>query len=87
MGEEKKLREIRKIARKNRMVERREKEKPKDHMINMENRYFCNIKAIKKIEATIRDLNRLLKLKSFNKDRESKIVSAKKVYCIVLYSK
>ena len=87
MGEEKKLREIRNITKKNRMVERREKEKPKDHMINMENRYFFDKKAKKKTETTVRDLNRLLKLKLFNKDRESEIASAKKVYCIALYSK
>lgn len=87
MGKEKKFREIRNIAKKNRMAEKTEKEKPKDHMINIENRYFFNTKAMRNIETTIIDLNRLLRLKFFNKDRESEIVNAKKVYCIVLYNK
>jgi len=66
------------------MAERVEKEKPKDHIINMENRYFCKTKAIKKVETTIDDRNKLFKLRFFNEYKESEIVSAKKIYCIVL---
>ncbi len=89
LEEEKKLSEIRNITKKNKMVDIREKEKPKDHMINMENRYFFDTKALKNMETVIRDLNILFKFKLefLNKDREIEIVSVKKVYCIALYSK
>ena len=73
---ESRVKKIRKTTKKNIIVEMSEKEKPRDHIINIENIFFFNQNKVKRRVVEIREITRDLKLILYKENEERVIISA-----------